>query len=204
MRLASGDMNTRFKLSRQLLLLLRRFVAIQCSMFLGLLRLSEPSMSWRWLMMIFGVAVCGIAGCFGDATGPAGKRPVASKPTPTPTAATVTTIHLDSRTSDSGVQFQYRNDEERGHFAILESMGGGVALLDFDQDGLLDVLLPGGGRYGAEQAGGVDQILGVDSALFRNVGDRQFTNVTQPAQVGFSTHYSHGVATFSHRLGPGR
>ncbi len=194
MRLASGDMNTRFKLSRQLLLLLRRFVAIQCSMFFGLLPLSEPSMSWRWLMMIFGVAVCGIAGCFGDATGPAGKRPVASKPTPTPTAATVTTIHLDSRTSDSGVQFQYRNDEERGHFAILESMGGGVALLDFDQDGLLDVLLPGGGRYGAEQAGGVDQILGVDSALFRNVGDWQFTNVTQPAHVRLSAHYSHGVA----------
>src|SRR5262245_52646512 len=66
-------------------------------------------------------------------------------------------------TAASGVNFTYRNGEdlvdadgrpvldERGnqrrHLAILESLGGGVGLIDYDGDGLLDVFLPGGGYY---------------------------------------------------------
>src|SRR5262245_58874238 len=42
-------------------------------------------------------------------------------------------------TPGSGVDFAYRNGEEAGHYAILESLGGGVALLDYDGDGLLDL-----------------------------------------------------------------
>src|SRR5437868_3342466 len=44
-------------------------------------------------------------------------------------------------TSESGVDFTYRNGEEAGHYAILESLGGGVALLDYDGDGLLDIFI---------------------------------------------------------------
>src|SRR4051794_34858675 len=50
-------------------------------------------------------------------------------------------------TQAAGVDFTYRNGEEIDHYAILETLGGGVALLDYDGDGLLDVFLTGGGYF---------------------------------------------------------
>lgn len=50
-------------------------------------------------------------------------------------------------TVSSGVQFRYRNGVEGKQFTILESVGGGVAMFDFDLDGDLDLLFPGGGEY---------------------------------------------------------
>src|SRR5436309_2989032 len=50
-------------------------------------------------------------------------------------------------TAGSGIDFTYRNGEEANLLAILESLGGGVALIDYDGDGLLDVFLPGGGYF---------------------------------------------------------
>src|SRR5689334_69499 len=34
-------------------------------------------------------------------------------------------------TAKAGIDFTYRNGEDAGHFAIIESLGGGVALFDF-------------------------------------------------------------------------
>jgi hypothetical protein len=51
-------------------------------------------------------------------------------------------------TAASGLRFVHRNGEDTAnHLSILESLGGGVALLDYDGDGLLDVFLPGGGFF---------------------------------------------------------
>ncbi|HEV3145585.1 MAG TPA: CRTAC1 family protein [Gemmataceae bacterium] len=50
-------------------------------------------------------------------------------------------------TDQSGIQFTYRNGEERGYYAILSSLGGGGAFIDFDGDGKLDIFVPGGGYY---------------------------------------------------------
>src|SRR5205807_2366943 len=47
-------------------------------------------------------------------------------------------------TRSCGIDFTYRNGEESGHYAILESLGGGVALLDYDGDGWLDLFIIGG------------------------------------------------------------
>ncbi|MSR58487.1 MAG: VCBS repeat-containing protein, partial [Planctomycetaceae bacterium] len=89
----------------------------------------------------------------------------------------------------SGVRFTFRDGQEAGHFAIIESLGGGVALFDYDADGTLDLFLPGGGRYGAN-----NEILGLPGALYRNGGDRSFLDVTRLAGVDLAPHYSHGTA----------
>jgi hypothetical protein len=93
------------------------------------------------------------------------------------------------RTPGCGVECTYRNGEEAGHFAIVESLGGGAALFDFDGDGSLDLFLLGGGSYGPGPT-----ILGRPPALYRQSGPWQFENVTKTAGVDAARHYSHGAA----------
>ena len=97
-------------------------------------------------------------------------------------------IVFRDRTAESQLQFTYRNDEAHSDFSILESLGGGVAIFDFDGDGRLDLFLPGGGTFEDRKTSGLP------SALFRNVGDWQFVDVTLPSAVGRSRFYSHGAA----------
>ena len=53
---------------------------------------------------------------------------------------------FEDLTERSGVRFTYRNGEEGGQYTILETVGGGVAMLDYDNDDDLDLFFPGGGR----------------------------------------------------------
>lgn len=100
-----------------------------------------------------------------------------------------TLIRFENEAASSGIDFTYRTGEESGHFAIIESLGGGVGLLDYDLDGTPDVLIPGGGGYGSEK-----QILGLPPAQFRNGGGLRFSNVSALSGVEVSSHYSHGAA----------
>ena len=63
---------------------------------------------------------------------------------------------------------------------ILESIGSGVALLDYDRDGWLDIYLVNGSTFEAE-AGHAEPPR---AALFHNNHDGTFTDVTQAAAVG--------------------
>jgi hypothetical protein len=83
-------------------------------------------------------------------------------------------------TAASGVRFTYRNGEDTAnHLSILESLGGGVGLIDFDGDGLLDVFLPGGGGFAGKDK---RDIVGFPCKLYRNLGKGKFKDVT--AEVG--------------------
>ena len=96
-------------------------------------------------------------------------------------------------TAASGVVFTYRNGEEAGHLAIIESLGGGAALLDYDGDGKLDLFLPGGGSYEGTK------VLGHPCRLYRNLGGFKFEDVTTKTgldKVVFP--YSHGAAAFDY------
>ncbi len=94
-------------------------------------------------------------------------------------------------TASSGVAQTYHNGEEAGHYAILESLGGGVGLIDFDGDGLLDVFLPGGGYYDGPDK---KEIKGHPSRLFKNLGGGRFKDVTKEAGLDGSLFYTHGCA----------
>jgi hypothetical protein len=94
-------------------------------------------------------------------------------------------------TAGSGVDFTYHNGEEAGHYAILESLGGGVALLDYDGDGLLDIFLTGGGYFdGPEKM----QIKGHPCKLYKNLGNWKFRDVTQEVGLDRIAFYTHGAA----------
>jgi hypothetical protein len=93
---------------------------------------------------------------------------------------------------DTGLDFKYVNGEEAGHFAILESLGGGVALIDYDHSGKLSVFVPGGGGYEGPDK---KKIVGKPGRLFKNLGGFKFKDVTK--EVGledFPWFYTHGAA----------
>jgi RNA polymerase sigma factor (sigma-70 family) len=94
-------------------------------------------------------------------------------------------------TPQSGIDMTYHNGEEAGHFAILESLGGGVALLDYDGDGLLDVFITGGGYYDGPDK---KQIKGYGCKLYKNLGNFKFKDVTKEAGLDQPLFYTHGAA----------
>ena len=91
-------------------------------------------------------------------------------------------------TADSGVDFTYRNGEEADQYTILESLGGGVALLDYDGDGLLDLFFTGGGSFDGHQ------IKGRPCRLYKNLGDWKFRDVTAETGLDKIDFYTHGCA----------
>lgn len=88
-----------------------------------------------------------------------------------------------------GVEWTYRNDEEAGQFSIVESMGGGAGVCDYDQDGRLDLIFAGGGRFP-----GPREIVGWPLAVFRQAESGRFENVARLAGVDGREHYNHGIA----------
>jgi enediyne biosynthesis protein E4 len=131
--------------------------------------------------------------CFGCSRG--GEPPANRADEPAPASAEGKTgrprssAHFVEKTDRAGIRFSYRNGEEAGHFAILESMGGGGGMLDYDQDGKLDLFFPGGGGYSGNR-----EIRGRSPGMFRNEGRWKFTEVTGPAGLTDARYYSHGVA----------
>jgi enediyne biosynthesis protein E4 len=80
--------------------------------------------------------------------------------------------------SKSGINFVHASAPEKRY--IVESMSGGVLLIDYDRDGFLDIYFT--------NAPTVEMALKNEkskSLLYRNNGDATFTDVTDKAKVGF-------------------
>ena len=87
---------------------------------------------------------------------------------------------------------QYQNHQQANHHTMLETIGGGVALFDYDNDGLIDMLFTGGGEF-LENGGLLPSINGHPPVLYRNNGNATFTDVTADAGLNVHTFYSHGA-----------
>ena len=104
-------------------------------------------------------------------------------------------IKLDEITENSGIDFTYRNGRDAGNNSILESLGGGVAILDYDLNGTLDIFFPGGGKYEGENK---QKITGLPGALYSNNGDAVFANVSTASYTDDQTLYTHGCQAVSY------
>ncbi len=138
---------------------------------------------------IFGVLLCALASGCGPAgdentTGAGGARsnsnsssnPAAAPTTPATEPAGF--VSLRERGSAAGIAFRHRSGAH-GRRVMIEQMGGGVALLDYDGDGRQDLYFVDSGevpeRSDAQAAGG--------NKLYRNLGDWKFEDVTERAGV---------------------
>lgn len=150
----------------------------------------------RWLKRLAHVVILAIAltqaGC--DNSRDAPPEPAQSdgqSGTDSTDEGSVTRIRFADVAAQCGIEFVPRNGREAGHFTILESLGTGVALVDFDNDGRLDIVAPGGGTFDET---GVP--VGRPTGLFRQNAGFQFTGVADEANVnGERRPYTHGVVS---------
>ena len=121
------------------------------------------------------------------------KKPATPEPTATaPDAEPVGPLLFEDVTAASGVNHTYRNGEEADNYAIIESLGGGAALFDYDNDGLPDLFVVGGGRFDGKK------VLGNPCRLYRNLGGFRFADVTEAVGLTGPFQYSHGVSAFDY------
>jgi hypothetical protein len=97
-------------------------------------------------------------------------------------------IQLVDVSSQVGISFQHTNGAG-GQEYIVEHVLGGLALFDYNGDGLVDIYL----LNGAPLKGTVGAGVPPRNVLYRNNGDWSFTDVTEQAGVGDSG-YGMGVA----------
>lgn len=98
------------------------------------------------------------------------------------------TVQFVDVTIESGISFVHENAASSEKF-LIETMGGGAAWLDYDGDGRLDF-------YVANSAGtdAFAPSVPLRGALYRNLGDGQFADVTAATSAGAEGLFAMGVA----------
>lgn len=116
-----------------------------------------------------------------------GMIPVLATPQSSASSASIPVTYTDVSKS-AGLNFKQDGTSSEEKY-YLETMGTGVAWLDYDQDGLMDLFFV--------QSAATDLYKPphpLRSALYHNNGDGTFTDVTAKAGVAGEGHYGQGVA----------
>src|SRR5512144_3029293 len=87
------------------------------------------------------------------------------------TSAQTAPFRFTDITVASGITFKHVSSPDKRY--IVESMSGGVALLDYDNDGFPDIFFPNSLTVDLLKSGGKTR-----SALYHNDGGGKFTEVT--------------------------
>jgi hypothetical protein len=130
--------------------------------------------------------------------------------------------YFEDVTAQSNVNFTFHNGETEpgypNYMGILESLGGGVTLIDYDHSGLLSIFVVGGGYYteNPDPKGWIEikdakgntikdakgkpkletktKITGYPCKLYKNLGDFKFKDVTEEVGLDKIDFYTHGAA----------
>ena len=97
------------------------------------------------------------------------------------------TILFTDVTSQSGIEFRHTNGAGGSKF-VIETVGPGVGFFDYDSDGFLDIYLVNGAA-----TPGIEYETDPENALYRNVHDGSFIDVTEVSKTG-DKGYGMGVA----------
>jgi hypothetical protein len=149
---------------------------------------------WRYVAVTL-VCGCLLAGCSkqtGVTPANVSAVPPSGSPVGQSTLPTSPPLRFEECASALGIDFTYKDGAEHELYSILESLGGGVGVLDYDADGRLDLYLTGGGSFMENK-----QPVGLPSALFRQVTSSPaatYVNVSVACRGVESKHYSHGAA----------
>jgi len=98
-------------------------------------------------------------------------------------------------TASSGIDFEHQNSPTTQKY-LIETMGGGLALFDYDNDGRLDVFFTNGAQLLDPMPAGRSAVKAGSSysnRLYRGNGDGTFSDVTGAASLAGSG-YAMGVA----------
>ncbi|HLI34705.1 MAG TPA: CRTAC1 family protein [Terriglobia bacterium] len=87
-------------------------------------------------------------------------------------------VHFTDITETAGIKFRHNSAPEKRY--IVESMSGGVALFDYDNDGYLDIYFTD--ALTVSTAGNPESS---PSALYHNNGDGTFTDVTEGSGLAY-------------------
>ena len=125
------------------------------------------------------------AGCAGDPEPAPAPSPARAAPPPAPAAAWFRDV-----SEEAGLDFRHETGAT-GRKYLPETMGAGVAVLDYDGDGRMDLyFVQSGPISGPREAAPPNR-------LYRNLGDGRFEDVTESSGAG-SRGYGQGVVAADH------
>jgi enediyne biosynthesis protein E4 len=116
------------------------------------------------------------------------RRPAPSKLSPNKAVPALASIQFENTIEQSKLKFKLRNSVSPQRYTF-ETMTGGVALFDYNNDGLLDIFFINGAAIPSLEKSDPSYA----NRLFRNNGDGTFTDVTEKAGLQ-GIGYSMGVA----------
>jgi hypothetical protein len=152
----------------------------------------------RSLIVIAAVVAVGVVFLFwwsGQKERPSEKKTELNAPELPRAVADVPTAKFTDITAESGIQFTHFNGAH-GDKLLPETMGGGVAFFDFNQDGAADLLFVNGREWPwgkAESGKQKAEIPARTVTLYRNDGRGHFTDVTAGSGLD-ANFYGTGVA----------
>jgi hypothetical protein len=123
------------------------------------------------------LSICAIVDGHAQGMGVATGNGVAAPAKPLPPGVKAPVVDFEDIAAKAGLKGVNVSGADRGKQFIVETTGNGVAILDYDNDGLPDILLVNGGR--------LDHKSNAPTAyLYHNLGGLKFEDVT--AKAGFS------------------